>query len=190
MLFDLGGVLADVDVARAERKWADAGYPPDRFNAAIYDSGAKPLGDLGQVDDEGMRQRVDQSIGPSVSLESLHEIWGAVVSWRPWVQGLLEEVLLPYGVLSTIDPVHAAALGPLPGASPIVYSCDIGAVKPDPAAFSAAALRCPVPPGQVRYVDDLPENVRAAREAGFHAYQVTDQATLRAALADVLSDKL
>jgi FMN phosphatase YigB (HAD superfamily) len=47
-----------------------------------------------------------------------------------------------------------------------------------------------VPPAQVRYVDDLPENVRAAREAGFHAYQVTDLVTLRAALADVLGDKL
>jgi len=190
VLFDLGGVLADVNVDRARRKWANAGYQPELFQAAIYGSGAKPLGDLGEVDAEGMRQRVDQAISEEVSLERIHDIWGAVVSWRPWVLQLLEQVTVPYGVLSTIDPIHAATLGPLPGASPIVYSCDIGAVKPDPAAFAAAARQCPVPPAQVRYVDDLPENVRGAREAGFNAYQVTDLASLRAALADVLRDEL
>ena len=182
--------MADVNVQKAQRMWAHAGHDPERFHAAIYDSGAKPLGDLGEVDAEGMRQRVDQAVVGAVSLDALHEIWGAVVSWRPWVNALLARVSVPYGVLSTIDPIHAATLGPLPGASPVVYSCDIGAVKPDPAAFVEAARQCPVAPEQVRYVDDLPENVRAARDAGFNAYQVTDEASLRAALADVLCDEL
>jgi HAD superfamily hydrolase (TIGR01509 family) len=190
VLFDLGGVLVDVDVERAERAWVSAGHNLERFRAAFYESGAKPLGDLGQVDVEGMRSRVQRAVDAEVSSHALHAIWGAVVSWRPWVNDLLARVSVPYGVLSTIDPVHAARLGPLPGASPVVYSCNIGAVKPDPAAFAEAARQCPVPPPQVRYVDDLAENVLAARVAGFNAYQVTDRASLLRALSDVLGDEL
>ena len=86
--------------------------------------------------------------------------------------------------------MHEVVLGPLPGADPILYSCDIGAVKPDPRAFSVAAERCPVSPARVRYVDDLPENVAAARAAGFDAHQVTDQEGLLRVLSDVLGDQL
>ena len=190
ILFDLGGVLADVDQGRAERVWTDAGYPLASFHDAIYESGAKPLGDLGHIDAEGMRSRVAATLGREVSLAMIHEIWGAVVSWRPWVSGLLERLVLPYGVLSTIDPIHAAALGPLPGADPIIYSCEIGAVKPDPRAFQIAADRCPVSPERVRYVDDLPENVLAARAAGFSAYRVTGREELLRALSGLLKDEL
>ena len=186
MLFDLGGVLVDVAVERAEAEWVRAGQRAEDFHAAFYKSGAKPLGDLGQLDQEGMRARVDLAASARVDLEALRQIWGAVVSWRAWVPALLSELRVPYGVLSTIDPVHAHVLGPLQGAEPIVYSCEIGAVKPDPRAFALAAERCPVPPHRVRYVDDLAENVRAARRAGFRAYQVSDRASVRAALSDVL----
>jgi len=188
VLFDLGGVLVDVDQGRAEEAWRRAGHDPSRFHAAFFESGAKPLGDLGRVDAEGMRARVEAAVSGAVTLEALHAIWGQVVSWRPWVRDLLPRLTVPYGVLSTIDPVHAAVLGPLPGANPILYSCDLGAVKPAPAAFTAAARRCPVPPPRVRYVDDLPENVAAARAAGFDAHQVTDQEGLLRVLSDVLSD--
>ena len=189
VLFDLGGVLVDVEVQRAKDAWVKAGHDVKHFDAAFYESGAKAMGDLGHLDQEGMRARVEQSASGQVSHDALVSIWGAGVSWRPWVSVVLSRLRVPYGVLSTIDPIHALALGPLPGANPIVYSCDIGAVKPDPRAFDIAASRCPVPAAQVRYVDDLADNVIAARAAGFWAYQVRDQQTLLRALADVLSDQ-
>jgi glucose-1-phosphatase len=190
VLFDLGGVLVDVDQARAERAWREAGHAPHDFHAAIYESGAKPLGDLGELDAEGMRARVDAAVPGLVSLEALHAIWGAVVSWRPWVGEVVGRLTVPFGVLSTIDPIHQAALGPLAGAEPILYSCEIGAVKPDPRAFAEAVERCPVPPAQVRYVDDLPENVAAARSAGFDAHRVTNRAQLLEALDGLLGGHL
>ncbi len=182
--------MADVDEKLAKNEWVRSGYQPEDFERAFFESGAKPLGDLGQLDQQGMRECIERSVSQEFTLEALQRIWGAVVCWRPWVQGLLKELRRPYGVLSTIDPVHAQALGPLPGAHPVVYSCDIGVVKPERRAFAEAAARCPVPATRVRYVDDLAENVSAARALGFRAYQVHDEASLRAALADVLVDKL
>ena len=186
MLFDLGGVLADVRPERAAARWEALGYPPDRFDAAFVGSGAKPEGDLGLLDAEGMRRRVEGVVGRAVPSAALREVWGAMVIWRPWVPALIARVTVPYGVLSTIDPVHAAALGPLVGADPIVYSCEIGAVKPDPRAFEAAIARCPVPAEAIRYVDDRADNVAEALRAGLQAVQVVDLPSLEVALADLL----
>ncbi len=190
VLFDLGGVLVDVDQRRAEVAWERAGHAPRCFHAAFYETGAKPQGDLGVLDAEGMRARAQSATSLALDSQTFQSIWGAVVSWRPWVDALLARLTVPYGVLSTIDPVHAAALGPLPGAEPILYSCDLGAVKPDPAVFATAAMRCSVPPERVRYVDDLAENVAAARAAGFDAHQVVTREQLLRALSGLLGDEL
>lgn len=187
VLFDIGGVLADVDQTRAERRWVELGLSADRFHAAFYDSGAKPGGDLGTLDSEGMRAAVSSEAGRAVTAAELLDVWGAMVWWRPWVLELLERLTRPHGVLSTIDPVHAAALGPLPGAEPLLYSCDIGAVKPDPRAFLIAVARCPAPAARVVYVDDRADNVAEARRAGLNAYQVVDRAGVERVLEAVLS---
>lgn len=186
VLFDIGGVLVDVARDRAARRWVELGFEASRFEAAFEGSGAKRDGDLGRLDVEGMRARVEAGAGAPVSRTALLDVWGAMVTWRPWVTGLVGRLAVPYGVLSTIDPVHAEVLGPLPGADPVVYSCDIGAVKPASRAFEVAIARSPAPARRIRYVDDRAENVEAGAAAGLQAVRVHDRATLQAALADVL----
>ena len=188
LLFDLGGVLADVDLQRAKRCWIERGFDATVFHDAFHASGAKPAGDIGALDIEGMRSRVESYIGQPFSKEDLEAVWGSVVSWRPYVSSLLSALTVPYGVLSTIDPVHAWALGPLPGAEPLVYSCEVGVTKPHPRIYEVAATRCPVPPADVRYIDDLPENVEGALLAGFDAHQVTNLIEIRAVIGDLLAD--
>ncbi len=186
VLFDIGGVLADVDQERSELRWRELGLAPDRFHAAFYDSGAKPGGDLGTHDIEAMRAAVSRSAGRPLTRGELLAIWGAMVAWRPWVTALLARLTRPYGVLSTIDPVHAEVLGALPGADPVLYSCDIGAVKPDPRAFQVACQRCPARAERIVYVDDRADNVAQARRAGLNAHQVVDREGLERVLAGVL----
>ena len=99
----------------------------------------------------------------------------------------MDALSVPYGVLSNICPVHAAVLGPLRGAHPVVYSCDTGFMKPNPAAFQAAIEASSVPAARVRYLDDLQVNVDAARTLGFQAHRVWDRDSLEQALADLLT---
>lgn len=187
LFFDLGGVLADVDLDRAEEAWVNRGYERSQFFDAFHASGAKPLGDVGEVDAEGMRARVEDYLCRPFSMADLVDIWGAVVSWRPYVGDLLKRVKVPYGVLSTIDPIHARALGPLPGAQPLIYSCDVGVTKPHPRIYEAAIALCPASASAIRYIDDLPENVRGACAAGLDAYQVTTLTEIEGALGDLLT---
>jgi putative hydrolase of the HAD superfamily len=51
------------------------------------------------------------------------------------------------------------------------YSCELGAAKPDLAFFTGAARRIGAEPATILFIDDSPQNVAAAREAGLAAEQ-------------------
>ncbi len=60
----------------------------------------------------------------------------------------------------------------------IVYSHEAGMSKPDPRIYQLACDGLGVPAADMVFLDDLPENVVAARQAGLHAvlFQDTGQA--------------
>jgi putative hydrolase of the HAD superfamily len=58
----------------------------------------------------------------------------------------------------------------------------LGAMKPDPAIYRAAAELADVAPEEVFFVDDRPENVAGALAAGFDAVPFTTAAALAAEL--------
>ena len=66
-----------------------------------------------------------------------------------------------------------------------VVSGEHGVVKPDPRIFEIAIRRFGLDPLRSVFIDDLAENVAAARESGFCALQFTDAPKLRADLQDL-----
>ncbi len=52
-------------------------------------------------------------------------------------------------------------------------SYELGACKPSPKIFRAAAELAGLPPGEIFFVDDIPGHVAGAREAGLDAVQYT-----------------
>ncbi|AGG65599.1 HAD family hydrolase [Corynebacterium callunae] len=61
----------------------------------------------------------------------------------------------------------------------LVFSCDIGAAKPELPAFHAAQEALGVPASEIVFIDDRLENVEAAREAGMQAFVFTSLAQLK-----------
>jgi putative hydrolase of the HAD superfamily len=53
-----------------------------------------------------------------------------------------------------------------------IYSMRVGAMKPEPAIFSAALELLQVNPDEIFYIDDLPDNIAAGQAHGFltHRY--------------------
>jgi len=51
----------------------------------------------------------------------------------------------------------------------LVYSLEVGLKKPDPAIYELTRSRLAVEPGEIAFLDDVPENVEAARAAGWCA---------------------
>ena len=64
----------------------------------------------------------------------------------------------------------------------IVNSARIGAAKPEPAIYLAAAVAAGVPPERCLFVDDSATNVAAARALGMTGHHFTGVAGLRAVL--------
>lgn len=186
VLFDLGGVLVDVDMAPAEAAWSRLDLDAKGVVEAVVGSGAKWAGDRGQATEAQMLQTVQVAGHPTLDKSRFRALWGAVVSWRPFVAPLLSRLAVPFGVLSNIDPVHAVVLGPLPGATHRFYSYDIGLMKPDPQAFEAAIDQIGIDRATIRYLDDRADNVEAALQVGMSAHQVTSAAEVEQVLADLL----
>jgi HAD superfamily hydrolase (TIGR01509 family) len=84
----------------------------------------------------------------------------------------LAEVLAQERVVGALsdNPAFVQAVFP-PGArlAPIIFSSDIGAVKPSAAAFVAAETRLGCAAGDILLIDDSPTNIAAARARGWDA---------------------
>lgn len=187
VLFDIGGVLADLRPENAQRAWREVMGPGSDVFETVEGSGAKAAGDRGRLDEAGMCAHAAADLGRPISIEQLRITWGAMVAWRSWVLPLLARLQIPYGLLSNICPVHARVLGPLPGASPVIYSCEVGTMKPEAEIYRIVTTRTPFAPSQILYLDDLSENVVAGNRAGLVARQVCDRASVEIALDGVLA---
>jgi putative hydrolase of the HAD superfamily len=64
----------------------------------------------------------------------------------------------------------------------LIFSAEIGVVKPEPAAFEAAVQILGQRPQDVLFIDDRPANVQGAADAGLRALRFTSVPALRAEL--------
>jgi putative hydrolase of the HAD superfamily len=95
------------------------------------------------------------------------------------IEGMLELVTslsnnVPLGLLSNTNPLHyEMCMNRYPALNHIhshFLSYRLKALKPQPEIFSKVTKKMAVAPGEILYVDDLPENVEAGRNAGFNSY--------------------
>jgi putative hydrolase of the HAD superfamily len=78
---------------------------------------------------------------------------------------------------------HLDGVSWLTGFAPRLFSCDLGEVKPEPAAFAAALAALGVPASVVTFVDDRETNIAGARAAGLVAHRYRSAALFSALAA-------
>lgn len=66
---------------------------------------------------------------------------------------------------------------------PVIFSCELGIVKPEQGIFARALERLGLPAGECLFVDDSPANVAAAKAMGMSAVHFRSLEDLRGALA-------
>ncbi len=123
--------------------------------------------------------KVLRDIAPQLSPEALIDYWFANDA-RLDAQLLdeidqLREKGVPIFLATNQEHLRAAylieQLGLGQHCDGIFYSAALGNRKPDRSFFEKAALLSNIPSSELLLVDDLPENVFAAREAGWQAVQ-------------------
>ncbi len=189
VVFDLGGVLAPT--GRSLTALADALEVPENDLAGpywayrdAYDLGAgaaeywyRVTAALGRSPDAGLVGRLD---------EIDVECWTEIAADAAALLADLAARGIPLGVLSNAPAslaraVRAAAWSPL--FRTLVFSSDLGMMKPDPLIYRAADAELGVSPSDVVFFDDRPVNVEAAREHGWRAHVWTGCEQARAVLA-------
>ena len=71
----------------------------------------------------------------------------------------------------------------------VVISGAVGMMKPDPGIYRLTLERLQVSPHEAVFVDDIPENVRAAGQQGIHAIQFTGRESLLGRLRGLLGEE-
>jgi putative hydrolase of the HAD superfamily len=192
VLFDLGGVVCRFDPSARLAALAHAcGVDAATVHTDIFDSGFDRDSDRGIHSAHDVLRRL-RSLGFRGSIEELGSLWTRAFQPDEQVLALVRQARQGRRRTALLTDNGQLLLDALPVRLPSVaeafdaylFSCTLGAVKPDPAVFDAALDRLGATPASAFFVDDSPRNVAAARAAGLHAEVFRDAAALARTLRD------
>jgi glucose-1-phosphatase len=182
LLFDLGGVLVDVDWKRAFALWSKrSGVPVRTIARRFVRDEAFRAHECGTMSDAAFFASLRESLGLRLTDTDMLEGWNAILGEPfPGVPELLRDAAarVPLYVFSNTNVAHVACWKPryremLAPVREVFVSCELGCRKPGAEAFRKVAERIGVPPERIAFFDDLEENVAGARAAGLRAFLVT-----------------
>ncbi|MBU3742011.1 MAG: HAD family phosphatase [Candidatus Kapabacteria bacterium] len=183
VIFDLGGVLYDIDFERTRSAFAALpGYNgmPIAFGVDEQDDVFFRV-DRGELSDQAFYQALRERYGFTCSDADIEAAWCAILigpfaNAVAWVESV--SALRPVVLLSNISHPHLRHA--LPHIEPIIapmqrafYSCTMGLRKPDPACFLHVTQTMGVHPDRSMLLDDSTANCASARGLGMRVIQIT-----------------
>jgi HAD superfamily hydrolase (TIGR01509 family) len=176
IIFDIGRVLVRVDVGRAMRALGSGlSMSPAELWAAIERDPRWPDWQDGRISARDWHLHISRRLGISLTFEQFADAWNQALDPEPMQDDALFVSLKKnhrLGLLSNTDPIHVAYMEAnfaffrhFPKGARI-YSCESGASKPSPLLYLEALRACKVQSKEAIFIDDLAENVDAARSLG------------------------
>jgi putative hydrolase of the HAD superfamily len=151
--------------------------------------------DRGVADGAAYWKRIAADLGLRLADPAIGELIRAdLESWfnmRPRMFGFLERVRGRVGRLVLLSNVHVDGASFIRGGEgrpwsslfdELVLSCEHGLLKPEKEIYELALGAARVPPGEVLFVDDIPDNVAGARRAGMSSFRFSGEEDFAAAL--------
>jgi FMN phosphatase YigB (HAD superfamily) len=193
IIFDIGRVLVRVDIRRAQLGLAN-GLPlsPEELWSAIENDPHWRDWQEGRMSPRDWHLNLSKGLGLSLDFEKFTSVWNSALDPVPILSNDLFDGLSKHyrlGLLSNTDPIHVARLESAYDffryfAKPArIYSCVVGASKPDPLIFREALKACNVRAEEAVYIDDIPAYAEAAGRLGMSGIQFQSPEQLRQALA-------
>lgn len=192
LLFDLGGVVIDVDFERVFRAWQPLSRLPlaqirERFRFDL----AYQRHERGEIDVAAYCAHLASALDLQAEPAQIAHGWDAI-----FVGDIAETLAmvramrgrLPCHAFSNTNAAHMVAWSRLyprvvQAFDRIFVSHQIGLRKPERAAFEHVADAIGVAPEAILFFDDLLDNVEGARTAGLQAVHVRSPRDVREALA-------
>lgn len=185
LLFDLGNVIVDLDIPATYRALSDL----TRSRAADFEAFLRreqwlERYETGGLEDEPFIEGILDFAEPGAGSDDVINAWNAMLVHIPlerldWLAGLRSSFRV--GLLSNTNNLHLAwvytylerryGLRDFEAAcfDEVYYSHHIRLRKPARECFDFTVAAIGVPPGEILFIDDLPDNTAAARASGLRA---------------------
>lgn len=190
--FDLGNVLLFFDHHRAARQMAElAGVSEAQAWQVVFENDLDLRYEAGQISSRQFYEEFCQSTKSQPDYESMLHAFAAIFDLNARIVPIVAHLHAAgyrLGILSNTSEAHWNYVGR--GRYAVVHyffsvralSYEIGVMKPDPKIYQEAVRLAGVPPEEIFFMDDRPDNVTAACNAGFDAVLFRDANQLAADL--------
>ena len=191
LLFDLGGVLVDIDFTGALRSWAaHSKLPFDELKRKYQFDSAYERHERGEISASEYFSHIAEVLELSATPAQVESGWNAIFMGEITTTRLLVEQArrqLPCYAFTNTNASHMANWSRLyPGVvsafDKVYASHEIGLRKPERAAFEYICRDTALAPSSILFFDDLLDNVHAATAAGLQGVLVRSPDDVAAAL--------
>jgi putative hydrolase of the HAD superfamily len=192
LLFDLGGVVIDIDFGRVTGHWAEcAGCDPSSLRKRFKPDEAYRRHEVGAISDEDYFASLRGSLGIDLTDAQFLEGWNAIfIGEVPGIADLLARAAprIPLYAFSNTNRAHELYwskqfAGVMGNFRKIFVSSTIRLRKPDAEAFQFVVKEIGVPASRIVFFDDSPHNIEGARACGLQTVLVNSPTDVAAALA-------
>jgi HAD superfamily hydrolase (TIGR01509 family) len=182
LLFDLGGVLIDVDFNRAFASWSAAsGIDAALLQSRFQVDQTYHRHERAEISGKQYFAALRESLGINLDDAQFESGWNAIlgaeiVSTTRFLPELLQQ--RPLYLFSNSNRTHHVCwereyAGMLANFAEVFVSSEIGLRKPDAEAFLHVASAAGLDPQRILFFDDTMENIEGAKAVGMMAVHVT-----------------
>jgi putative hydrolase of the HAD superfamily len=191
LLFDLGGVIVELDWERVFSHWARcAGKPAATIREGFSFDVPYQRHERGEIDSGAYYESLRRSLQLDIPDDEIDLGWKAVfVREIPETVALIRSLRgrIPMYLFSNSNPAHHAAWSTrfaeaIELFDQVFVSSEIGRRKPSRESFEHVAREIGLAPGSILFLDDTMENVEGARASGMQAVHVRSPQDVRDAL--------
>jgi HAD superfamily hydrolase (TIGR01509 family) len=178
VFLDVGGIILEID---SRRSLEPLGIVDPKQQSEIWQRvvamKCHHQFERGEICEDDFFKQLAQELAPSMAKSDLVSAWNRIVAGPlPGVEKIFDTYSgrVPLIALSNTNLCHyrhiIETFPILKRFDRFLSSFELGARKPEPEAFLAAAREMGVRPEECILVDDTMENIEAARAVGFKAY--------------------
>ena len=181
IIFDLGGVLLNIDYEKTIRSFNEIGNGENAFSKNYTKAAQVPIFDLfeeGKATEEEFRYEIRNLLEANVSDQEIDNAWNSLILDFPsgrieWLEELSKSV--PLFLLSNTNSIHVKCFSEvlekafgyhrfLSVFKKVYYSNEIGIRKPKSAAFQLILNEYNLAPENTLFIDDSIQHINTANE--------------------------
>ena len=181
-LFDIGNVLCDFTYENFLNTYEEISGKHVGMDGVVEEELYHAV-ERGDISDQTYVDRMNQHYNTTWSVEDLKQAWQQIFTANESGRALYFQAIdkkIPVYTLSNIAQYHISAIEQnwdnlLSSATGLFLSYEMGFRKPDLMIYKMVINQLQIPAEDCFFVDDLTENIEAARKIGMQAHQFTPE---------------